>query len=340
MKQKLLSLVIAGISAASLSGVAAAEGPSVYGKINVSLQNNDFENSAGDTDKDNWTLNNNASRIGVKGSYGLTDSLQAIYKLEYEIFVDEAKSGDAGSNFKQRNTYVGLQGNLGTVIAGRHDTPVKLIQGKIDRFNDLELGDIKNVIEGENRVDNVVMYTTPKLADMISVSAAFVQGEEDGVSPGEDEDGLGDGTSLSVTWEMGDLILALGVDSEIDSRDLTRFVAEYKLGDFKIGALLQQAELADGGAVEADEDGLILSGEWAVAENTALKLQYGVGTVEDQNNDETEKTQLALGLDYKLNKNAKVFAYYASVETEDELLGVSLPDSEDTTFAIGAEVKF
>ena len=54
----------------------------------------------------------------------------------------------------------GIKGSFGTVWAGKHDTPTKLAQGKIDLFNDLE-GDIKNTFEGENRVSNIVAYSSP-----------------------------------------------------------------------------------------------------------------------------------------------------------------------------------
>ena len=213
MKQKLLPLVIAGITAASASGFAAAneDMPTVYGKVNLSLNNNDYEDASGETEVDNWELNSNASRVGVKGSYGLTDTVKAIYKLEYEVDVD----GD-GDTFKQRNTYVGIQGGLGTILGGRHDTPLKLAQGKVDRFNDLPLGDIKNVLSGETRASNIVMYSTPKFADAVSFTAAFIPGEDD-ESVADANDGVADGQSYALNAEFGGFTVALAYDSEVES---------------------------------------------------------------------------------------------------------------------------
>ncbi|MGB1192718.1 MAG: porin, partial [Pseudomonadales bacterium] len=216
--------------------------------------------------------------------------------------------------------YAGFQGNFGTIVAGNHDTPTKLAQGKIDRFNDLVLGDIKNVIQGENRVSNIVMYTTPKM-NGLSATVAFVPGEEDN---GDISDGISaaisykaDGYSLTVAHDDGETI-----DSSVES--LTRFVGEYKGDSFKLGALYQ---IADEGAT--DEDGYVLSGEYKLANGLILKGQYA------QSDDETnEITQTAVGVDYKLGKKTKVFSYYSNIETDN---GSS---SDASTFAVGYEIKF
>ena len=145
------ALLAALITLSAASNAAAVQ---VYGKANVSLNHTDASNS------DTLKLNSNASRIGVKGSYEISEGLKAIYKFEYETFIDDGEG--SGKTFKQRNIYAGFQGGFGTIIAGKHDTPTKLAQGKIDLFNDLPNADIKNVIQGENRVSNIVMYSTPK----------------------------------------------------------------------------------------------------------------------------------------------------------------------------------
>ena len=101
---------------------------SLYGKANLSLHANDYESF----DKENVSLESNASRLGVKGKFALTEKISAIVKLEYEVFLDEDRSGSNGSDFKQRNSYLGVQGEWGTLLAGKHDTPTKMAQGKVD----------------------------------------------------------------------------------------------------------------------------------------------------------------------------------------------------------------
>ena len=151
----------------TLSAASNAAAVQVYGKANISLNNIDINNS------DSIDLNSNASRFGVKGSYQINDNLKAIYKFEYETFVDDGEDGNTDDELKQRNIYAGFQGSFGTILAGKHDTPTKLAQGKVDLFSDQKWGDIKNIIEGENRVSNIIMYSTPK-SNGLKATIAYV----------------------------------------------------------------------------------------------------------------------------------------------------------------------
>ena len=64
-----------------------------------------------------------------------------------------------------------------------------------------------------------------------------------------------------------------------------------------------------------------------------LKAQYG--KVEGDQSD-LEGTQYALGADYKLAKNSKVFAYYNNLKLEQ----VAASDDETRTIGVGMEHKF
>lgn len=352
MKRKILPLLVAGLTT-GYAGLAAAGDVTVYGKINASLQAIE-EERLGDTTQDNWEMLSNASRLGVKGSLDITDTLKAIYKLEYELIVDEDKAGDGGSNFKQRNTYGGLQGNFGTVIFGRNDTPTKLAQGDVDRFNDLLDGDIKYVMAGEQRENNIVIYSTPKLADAIAVNVAFMPGEDDGTGS-DDDDGFADYFSASVTYDTDMLYLALATDQDVDNNDLYRLVGEFRADNFKIGAIYQMSEETDsdqggiGGlsglpaavssidAIE-DQDAYLISAEFTVISNLTLKAQYGYSESSHVNIDsDTEITQAVVGADYKLADNTKVFAYYAMVDADNSDID---GDNDDNTFGVGCEIKF
>lgn len=335
---KLNQLSAAIIATTALVSGAYAGDVTVYGKGNITVNNYDMEDSAGNTNDESTKLESNASRLGVKGSMDINDSLKAIYKLEYEIFVDDDGKGDGGSNFKQRNTYVGLQGSMGTVIAGRHDTPTKLAQGKVDRFNDLPLGDIKNVFEGENRESNTIMYSAPSMSGF-SVTVAGVMGEDDSIGSGSGNTGE-DGVSLAASFSNDMFYIALAADDKVDDRDLVRLVGEFKIGPAKLGVMIQEAELSDS-SDEADESGFLLSGEVKVIDNLVLKAQYAMNENEDYDagtmtDTDYDVTQIALGADYKLNDQSKVFAYYAQIETDVD----GGATSDDATIAVGYEVKF
>lgn len=362
MKRKLLPLLIAGMGFAA-AGTASAGAPTVYGKVNVTLQKFDMEEIDGGAvveERDDWQMRSNASRLGVKGDFDISESLKAVYKLEYEISVDTGTNSNS-REFAARNIVGGFQGAWGTLLAGRHDTPLKLIQEKVDRFNDLQIADIANYMVGEYRRDNMVMYTTPSWGGF-AVTAAFAPGEGATGPDGKTDDGIADTSSIALAYGAGtNLYMALAheqnmaANSAAGSSDITRLVAEGVLGPVKIGALYQMAEQHDNqdalsgvassigefGSNFEDQDAWMLSGEWAITKEIVAKAQYGYSesTPLVAGLDDAEASMIAVGLDYKLDKNSKIFGYYAQLEVEgDNSFSNSTPN--DKTFGIGYELNF
>ena len=239
MKRTALSTSLA-LATATMCGVAFADGPidgKIYGKINISYQVNDNEQDGGD-----YSLNSNASRFGFKGDSLLEDvALSVIYKIEFETYIDDGEK-NADQTLKQRNSYVGLRGGFGTVKAGKFDTPLKKAQGKFDLFGDLS-GDIKAVMEGENRASNILQYSSPKIADGVVLTAAIIPGEE---STDSEADGPADGLSASISYKNDTLYLALAIDSKIDGQDTQRLVVSYSVDDLTVSGMVQSAETTDG----------------------------------------------------------------------------------------------
>lgn len=317
MKKLLLSTAI--VSTMGFASYGFAAGPidsTVYGKVNVSLVNAD------DGSSDEWKLNSNASRLGIKGESEIAEGLSIVYKAEFEICVDD---GDCkGQTFGQRNIMGGIKGSFGTVWAGKHDTPTKLAQSKIDLFNDLE-GDIKNTFEGENRVSNIVAYSSPKI-NGFSSTVAMIPGED---AEG-DNGGLADGVSYSVSYQQDDLYLALAGDQDVDDQDLMRLVAQYKIDALKLGFMYQQNENTLG---SKDESGFFISAAYKLDSAITLKAQFG--SIEDDADGDEEET-LSLGADYKLAKSTKLYAFYT--DNTDSEMGSA--DSENSAFGLGMEHKF
>lgn len=138
-----------------------------YGKVFV-----DYQSTSNDINGNKTDVNNNASRFGIKGSFLLSDNskLKLVYQAEYQFDPVDGKARGEDGTLKQRNTFIGIQTNLGMLFAGTHDSALKKSQLKIDLFNDLA-PDIKNILHGENRLKDFVGYTTPKY--MGKVSATF-----------------------------------------------------------------------------------------------------------------------------------------------------------------------
>ena len=318
MKKILLSAAVA--STLSLASYGFADGPidsTIYGKVNISVVNADN----GSTDQ--WKLNSNASRLGVKGKTEIADGLYAVYKAEFEIAVDDGDTKN-GKTFNQRNIMAGIRGDFGTVWAGNHDSPTKLAQNKIDLFNDLE-GDIKNTFEGENRVSNIVAYSSPEI-NGFSSTVAMIPGED----AENDNGGLADGVSYSVSYNQDDLYLALAGDQDVDGQDLMRAVAQYNVDALKLGFMYQQNE-NDAGT--KDESGYFISAAYKLDSGITLKAQFG--SIEDDADGDEEET-FSLGADYKLAKSTKLYVFY----TDNTDSSVGSADSENSAFGLGMEHKF
>ena len=313
MKKNILALAVAGLIA---GGAHAADDKSdllkVYGKANVSFTNVDKDGS-----DDAWKLNSNASRIGVKGSMKLNDSgLKAFYKFEYETFIDDGEKND-DQTFSQRNIIVGLKGGFGQVWGGKHDTPTKLAQKKVDLFNDLD-GDIKKVLKGENRVSNIINYTTPKMGD-VTLSIATVLSEDAG-------DSLSESYSMLAKYDTKDVYVAFAFDENVSGRDTKRLVGQFNMGKFQLGTMWQNSQDSAGGII--DEDSLHISGKLKIANGYALKAQW---TSTDDDNTGYEADMISLGFDKKLGKKTKLFSYYTMKE---------INNSDEDVLGFGMEHKF
>ncbi|HAW17765.1 MAG TPA: porin [Oceanospirillaceae bacterium] len=301
-------LLTTAMASLAIAPFTAANGPidgKLYGKINVAVVNSD----SGSTDT--WKLNSNASRIGLKGSSQISEGLSVFYKTEFEVDVD----GD-GDVFKQRNIYAGIKGQYGSLLAGKNDTPTKQAQKKIDLFND-SVGDIKKTFAGENRMSNIIAYTTPKYGNF---SASYA------IMPSEAVDGgLADSKSYSVNYKKDGLYVAVAADSNVKDADILRIVSEYKLDAWKLGFMYQDSEELEDGVI-MEKSGYFASVAYK-CDNITYKAQYGNN---ENDTDGSDKTTLSLGADFKLAKNTKSFVFFTDNESS----------SSTKTFGLGLEHKF
>jgi len=304
--------------------------PEVYGRLDVALENVDMDGAAVDP----WEIESYASRLGFKGEEQVSDTLTAIYKYELEIDPEEDSINDNndGSFLKARTQFVGLKGGFGKIRLGRMDTPVKQSQAKVDLFGD-HAADIKNYMEGENRIGDTINYTTPSFSGA-QIQVALIQGEgtADLDGDGTNDDGIADAFSASLTYKADQLYLAVAVDSDVDSQDIVRLVASYNMDAYAFGFLYQTAE--GNGTSPDEETGLMLS---AALKQGAYKykLQYGTAEVETAAGATTsDVSTIAFGVDRKLSKMTK--AYAELTQYSDDLVS----NNDTTVIALGMQKKF
>jgi len=287
--------------------------PTVYGKLWISVESQD---TLSGTEVD---MVSNASRLGVKGSMDFGEGLEAIYQAEYEIDpVDGTADEKNGRTFKQRNSFIGIKGSYGTLFLGTHDTALKKSQSKIDLFNDLA-GDIKNILQGENRMSDFIGYTTPTLGDGFSATFNAIKGTE------EEDNSIGDSTSVSLNYKTKSFYAAIAFDSELKGYDTTRISFQVPLNRTQLGFIYQDTkELSSG----LEEDGYVLSLSQKIGKKGVFKIQLAESDMKMGSGKQT-----SIGYDYKLSEKAKAFIFYT------DLSGESLSKEKEIS-ALGFEYKF
>ena len=290
-----------------------SEEPTVYGKLWISVESQD---TASGTEVD---MVSNASRLGIKGSMDFGEGIEAIYQAEYEVDpVDGTADESKDRTFKQRNSFVGLKGSMGTIFLGKHDTATKKSQKKIDLFNDLA-GDIKNILQGENRMSDLIGYTTPKI-NGFSATFNAIKGTE-----GLGDDSIGDSTSTSFSYDSENFYIALAFDSELKGYDSTRLTLQIPFNRSQLGIMFQDSEKLSTGV---EEDGYVISFSKKVGDKGTLKFQQAESDMKLDSG-----KQFSFGYDYKLSSKAKAFFFFT------DLSGDNTSKEKEIT-GIGFEYKF
>lgn len=352
MKKLLLATAVATLC---ISSVQAA--PTLYGKLNLTLDQIDNSDNAGN----NVTkVNSNASRIGVKGEEKLTDNLSVVYLAEWQIAAD-----DGSTDLTQRNRFLGLKlANIGTLKFGKYDSYLKTAAGSNqDIFNDHNELDMTAIIAGEDRLNNVIGFETDKkLLGGLQFSIMAQQGEDtstDNTTKGQKgkRDGLGDGISTSISYENKDIGVAValagnfGVATKYNAASLSGIYSDaYRLTgsyDFSnigakglvIGGLWQNAKPTDDTVtanIGLEEDAYGITAAYAIPSTPwKLKAEYINADTSRDGQSDRSIDQYGLGVDYSLNKQARIYGVLAQ-QKKDWLAS----DEKKTVFGLGMEYNF
>ena len=342
--KKILAVAIA--SAFAAPAFAATSNVDVYGSINLSMERVD-------NGPDSWNrmVTNNNSFLGFKGSEDLGGGLKAVWQLETNVNFDgnQSNATDAGNVFGTRNTFVGLAGGFGTVVAGVHDTPYKMATGPLDIFVGT-LGDYNGVfgaagLMGSNpsalfdlRTANTIAYLSPKFGGF-DVKAAYVMGKEGAEKAPLDRSSA---YSLSGTYANGPLFVTAAYEKHNSAgttacnvgatclsegtldRKSWKIGAGYAIAGFKLGAVYEKMDSDDftiPGAINpldvasVDHNSWMLNAAYTMGAVT-LKGSFTkagkVGDIED-----SDAKMYALGADYALSKRTVVQLTYAKMNNDD-----------------------
>lgn len=350
-------LLAAAVTTLSISAVQAA--PTLYGKLNVTIDQVDNSDFNGNNVTE---INSNASRLGVKGEEKLTDKISAVYLAEWEVSTD----GNDEKDWGMRNRFLGLKfADIGTLKAGRYDSYFKTAAGKYqDIFNDHNHLDITSTMYGEDRLNNSIGFETDKkLLAGLQFKIMAEQGESsteaaEGTTGNDSKrNGFGDAISTSLTYENKDLglVAALagnfgakgkynGLDGEKYFSNAVRVTGSYDLGKvgvdgLVVGALYQQAEPTDDVVAfkNLEEQAWLVSATYSIPNTPwAVKGQYQSAETTADNMKDHTIDQYGIGVDYSFNKQARLYGVLAQQERDWK----NGPDEDDTKTVLGLGMEY
>lgn len=314
MNKKLIAAALAG---AFIAPVAMAE-VQIYGAVDVSVESvsaNGAANSANDVNS-RTRVTSNTSKIGFKGSEDLGSGLKAIWQVEQGVQMD----GSGTDTFATRNSFVGLEGGFGKVLAGRHDSAYKTLAAVVNPLPngvaDICGGGTTNALfcRGATRMVNSAHYFSPSFS-------GFSAGMSYGTDEARTADTNKDVYSLAVQYKANGVHATVGYEKRNDSiakgydTDLWQVGANYTFGDTTVGAGFERQNDQRVGMSDKTQN------SWTVgAKHKMGAIGLGLAYVklnESESNAKDDASQWTLAATYDLSKATMAYGYFTRIDNND-----------------------
>lgn len=294
MKKSLIALAVAG--ALTVPMVAQADA-TLYGSLRIKLKDSDA------TDMD---VQDNSSRIGIRGSSELFSGAKAIFRFEQSVSTETG--GWAGSG---RLAYLGATGDFGTALFGRIWSPHYNWTGAQTDILDNATSGFSSYVVGTHRVSNTMAYLTPEMGGFQAAAAVFAN-DTDGTAGSADNDDA-DIVHVAATYGVNGFTVGASyldisgdtTEAAMGYEDVAAVSASYTTGGFYVAGRYEDRETAAG----ASQDAWELAASYTMG-NTTFLANY----VEDESNvvGGKEEELYSLEVQQKLGKQARV--YFALTE--------------------------
>ncbi|ADN77100.1 porin Gram-negative type [Ferrimonas balearica DSM 9799] len=338
------TLAAACTTALFLSANAQADMPTFYGTLDYSITHSSSGVGTQQTGQDGWLLENNFTRLGLRGTHAISESTELFYRAEVGLNAD-----DNGDTFSSRPTYIGLKHDVaGAISAGRIDPVLKMIKGGADIFG-LTTMTMDRVFAGNKRHGDSLEYRSAKWNN-IHLGASVIL-KDDANSPYDDN------YQLALTYgdkqfSQSNFYLAAAYGNGIEGIEAIRAVAQYKINNLKLGVIVQSTQALEGFNKDTthyesrDGFGYIINAQYQY-NAWKLKAQFGqddsgTGRVANEvykagayRGDETPTvTQMALGAEYKMARQVTMHTELGHYNVD----GYS--DFDDSIASIGLKYQF
>lgn len=315
------SIFLAAVATLAAGSALAQSSVTVYGRLNMTA-----ERFKGANNKSTYLLNNNASRIGFKGTEDLGGGLNASFLLEHGFSPD---TGAAAATFWGRESWVAIGGGFGKVRLGNMGpTNAYFTTADYISMHNHDTGTSEDRLYlYPGRATNMIAYTSPNLGGLV-VDAQL------GLSENSNN---GRTYVLTGNYDAGPLHLGAsylqegaGQPGRVKSKEYG-LRGLYELGDLTFGAYY----IRNDGFFGANTKRNSYRGSVMYAMGPGeLHLNYGAaGDVKGLAGAQNAK-QLTLGYNYNLSKRTKVYSYYTKLTEDGTLYG------KYSTFAAGVRHNF
>ncbi|WP_351016510.1 porin [Shewanella sp. AC91-MNA-CIBAN-0169] len=339
MKKTLISASVASVLTL-VSFATLAEGPSFYGRLDLSVTNSD-EGTTTQNGKEGTVFENNFSNLGVKGSEKISNGIELLYQMEFQV--ESTTQND--EVFKARNTFLGLKSDAGTVLVGRNDTVFKQSEGGIDLFGNSN-ADIDRLVDDQDRVADGVWYYSPMIGGLVTLNATYLM---DGNYEDSDEDQYALSATIGDKGLKAHPYYLAAAYNTINGTDSYRGVAQVKLGDFKVGGLFQNTESQ---TTDQEGDSFLVNVSYNL-NGVNLKAEYGqddagygkyfknsVSNAGSVTGTDVNVTQITVGADYRVSKSTLLYGHYAMYEGDHKVALAKIDLEDDNIFTVGVRYDF
>lgn len=316
MKKKLIFMAVA--TALSTPAFADNANVTVYGKAFMTFDQKSSD-AAGSVNI--MRVNTNASRFGIKGSEDLGEGMKAVY--QFEVQMDADGNGGNGLGNGSRNSGAGVEGDFGKVMFGIWDTPFKAAHNKIELFDNTTnwsstkvIGQTKG-LDYNTRQKNMVQYWSPKLGELVSLSALYAPDEArtaaTPTTPATNKTVM----SVAATVELDDIYAAVAYESRPDQSiagttdSAIRLVGSYTYDMFTLGGLYETFKTNTGATTSIkSRNGEVVAK--VKFDSSALALSYAkAGSTAAAGTVANSITQSTLKYSNNYSKRTEMFVAYS-----------------------------
>ncbi|HZX33701.1 MAG TPA: porin [Rhodocyclaceae bacterium] len=351
MQKKLIALALA-----SLAGSAFAQSNvTIYGVADASFENVRTSGTTGGLAdfKARNRVNSESSYIGFKGVEDLGNGLKAAFQLENGVNFDNGAAGV----WNNRDSYVGLAGGFGTVVAGNVTGPTRALGAKLDvnsgatgiGANSALIGklggaaglDTAGASAFDQRINNALAYISPNFSGFSGV-VGYSTGFTTIGTAGRENAPAGTKATGNTAWtgglnyENGPIYVGyaytqvkasnngaavadglLGIAQKVTDN---RLGGIYKFGTVgQVGLLWDRPEAQTPGGVKVKQNIYYLSGKFNVTPAGAIIAQYGVArdVTGTAGQNDTGAKHIVVGYEHSLSKRTVLKAVYSQLNNDN-----------------------